>query len=156
MRDEEYARYNGITVEVYQKLVDKNGNTVDTIFLHKDAYSVSNPVYYYNPADAERLGIDPATGLMTLTPVTPAPSVTPAPQTSATPAVTPPAEITPIPQTSPTPGALRRPDAGSHHPRQRAGHGTGGHVLPRAGASRRIPRDRMTARPRLGGGRRTL
>ena len=103
VRDEEYARYNGITVEVYQKLVDKNGNTVDTIFLHKDAYSVSNPVYYYNPADAERLGIDPATGLMTLTPVTPAPSVTPAPQTSATPAVTPPAEITPIPQTSPTP-----------------------------------------------------
>lgn len=62
VRDEEYARYNGITVEVYQKLVDKNGNTVDTIFLHKDAYSVSNPVYYYNPADAERLGIDPATG----------------------------------------------------------------------------------------------
>lgn len=103
VRDEEYARYNGITVEVYQKLVDKNGNTVDTIFLHKDAYSVSNPVYYYNPADAERLGIDPATGLMTLTPVTPVPSVTPAPQTSATPAVTPPAEITPIPQTSPTP-----------------------------------------------------
>ena len=70
VRDQEYARYNGITVEVYQKLVDKDGNTVSTTFLYKNTYKPSDPVYYYNPADAARLGIDPATGLMTLTPVT--------------------------------------------------------------------------------------
>ena len=60
-RDPNYSRYNGVTVDVYQKLVDKNGNTVDTIFLYRNSYSASNAVYYYNPADAARWGIDPST-----------------------------------------------------------------------------------------------
>ena len=111
-RDPNYNRYNGYTVDVYQKLVDKNGKTVDTIFLYRNTYRASDAVYYYNPADAARLGIDPATGLMTLTPVTPTPSAspsgTPSPTPSAqpTPAVTPSAQPSPAesPASSPAPG----------------------------------------------------
>ena len=74
VRDTNFSRYNGYTVDVYQKLVDANGNTVDTIFLYRNTYKASDAVYYYNPADAARLGIDTSTGLKTLTPVTPTPS----------------------------------------------------------------------------------
>ena len=98
-RDPNYNRYNGYTVDVYQKLVDKNGKTVDTIFLYRNTYKASDAVYYYNPADAARLGIDPATGLMTLTPVTPSPSATPAP--SASPSASPDPAVTPSAQPSP-------------------------------------------------------
>ena len=101
VRDTNYSRYNGYTVDVYQKLVDANGSTVDTIFLYRNTYKASDAVYYYNPADAARLGIDTSTGLMTLTPVTPTPSPTPAP--TSTPAATPSATPSASPSASPTP-----------------------------------------------------
>ena len=99
-RDPNYARYNGVTVEVYQKLVDKNGKLVDTIFLHRNSYKASDAVYYYNPDDAARWGIDPATGLKTLTPVEPSPTPTPTP--SATPTEEPPAQPSTEPSVEPS------------------------------------------------------
>lgn len=103
VRDTNYSRYPGYTVDLYQKLVDKNGNTVDTIFLYRNTYKASNAVYYYNPADAAALGIDPATGLQTLTPVTPTPAPSPQPTPSPTgPDVTPPPDV-PTPAVTPEP-----------------------------------------------------
>ena len=116
-RDPNYSRYNGITVDVYQKLVDKNGNTVDTIFLYRNSYKSSDAVYYYNPADAARWGIDPSTGLKTLTPVEPTPSATPTPTPTPTPAATPTptpaatATPTPTPTPAPTPTPVFTPAA---------------------------------------------
>ena len=100
VRDPNYPYYNGITVDVYQKLVDKNGTVISDTFLYRNTYKVSNPRYRYNPADAARLGIDPSTGLMSLTPVTPTPEPTPEPTPTVdpTPAVTEdPGAVTPEP-----------------------------------------------------------
>ena len=112
-RDPNYSRYNGITVDVYQKLVDANGNTVDTIYLYRNTYRSSDAVYYYNPADAARWGIDPSTGLKTLTPVTPTPSptATPTPSPSSTPVVSvaPTTAPTTAPSATPTPVATPTP-----------------------------------------------
>jgi len=88
-RDPERTPYNGQTVEVYLRLVDENGNTVETKFLHKDKYHSRNGVYFYNPADAALWGIDTTTGLRTLTPVTPSPSSTPSTEPTEVPAVDP-------------------------------------------------------------------
>ena len=109
VRDTNFSRYNGYTVDVYQKLVDANGNTVDTIFLYRNTYSSSDAVYYYNPADAARLGIDTSTGLKTLTPVTP----TPSPSARAEPAAPPAAPPGPAPSAQPTstPSATPAPEA---------------------------------------------
>lgn len=107
VRDTEYARYNGITIELYQRLVDKDGNVVDEYFMYKNTYKPSDGVYYYNPEDAARLGIDTSTGLKTLTPVTeptptPAPSTTPAPSAEPTPSATPTPSASPDPSPSPS------------------------------------------------------
>ena len=103
VRDTNYSRYNGVTVDVYQKLVDKNGKTISTTFLYRNTYKASNAVYYYNPADADRLGIDTSTGLMTKTPVTPTPTPTPTPTATPTPTPTPTPTATPTPVATPTP-----------------------------------------------------
>lgn len=87
-KDPERTAYNAVTVEAYQKLVDANGNTVSTTFLHKDSYKLRNAVVFYHPADAALWGIDTATGLKTLAPVTPTPEATPTPSESHTPAAT--------------------------------------------------------------------
>ena len=118
-RDPNYSRYNGITVDVYQKLVDANGNTVETIYLYRNTYKSSDAVYYYNPADAARWGIDTSTGLKTLTPVTPtpspSPSATPTPSPSSTPVISvapttaPTAAPSTAPTTAPTPAATPTP-----------------------------------------------
>ena len=55
-RDPNYSRYNGYTVDLYQKLVDKNGKTISTTLLYRNTYKASDAVYYYNPADAARWG----------------------------------------------------------------------------------------------------
>ena len=98
-RDPNYSRYNGYTVDLYQKLVDKNGKTISTTLLYRNTYKASDAVYYYNPADAARWGIDPSTGLKTLTPVTPTPwpSPSPSPAPSPTPGGTP----SPVPTATP-------------------------------------------------------
>ena len=118
VRDTNYSRYNGYTVDVYQKLVDADGNTVDTIFLYRNTYKASDAVYYYNPADAARLGIDTSTGLKTLTPVTPTPSpsasaepsATPSASPSASPGTSPSATPTPAPTPAVTPSAAPSPE----------------------------------------------
>ena len=116
VRDTNYSRYNGYTVDVYQKLVDANGNTVDTIFLYRNTYKASDAVYYYNPADAARLGIDTSTGLKTLTPVTPTPSPSASTEPSATPSATPGTSpsaqptSTPMPEATPTPTPAATPE----------------------------------------------
>ncbi len=56
-RDPNYSRYNGYTVDLYQKLVDKNGKTISTTLLYRNTYKASDAVYYYNPADAARWGL---------------------------------------------------------------------------------------------------
>ena len=109
VRDTNYSRYNGYTVDVYQKLVDANGNTVDTIFLYRNTYKASDAVYYYNPADAARLGIDTSTGLKTLTPVTPTPSPSASAEPSATPSATPGTSPSVQPTSTPTPEATPSP-----------------------------------------------
>ena len=109
VRDTNYSRYNGYTVDVYQKLVDANGNTVDTIFLYRNTYKASDAVYYYNPADAARLGIDTSTGLKTLTPVTPTPSPSASAEPSATPSATPGTSPSAQPTSTPTPEATPSP-----------------------------------------------
>lgn len=118
-KDPERTAYNAVTMETYQKLVDANGKTVDTIFLHKDSYKLRNAVILYNPADAALWGIDPSTGLKTLTPVTPTPAATqppadtPAPTESQAPAVTaaPTAEPTvPVPGETQTPAPTADPN----------------------------------------------
>lgn len=116
VRDTNYSRYNGYTVDVYQKLVDANGNTVDTIFLYRNTYKASDAVYYYNPADAARLGIDTSTSLKTLTPVTPTPSPSASAEPSATPSATPGTSpsaqptSTPMPEATPTPTPAATPE----------------------------------------------
>ena len=109
VRDTNYSRYNGYTVDVYQKLVDADGNTVDTIFLYRNTYRASNAVYYYNPADAARLGIDTSTGLKTLTPVTPTPSPSASAEPSATPSAEPSASPGASPSATPTPAPTATP-----------------------------------------------
>lgn len=109
VRDTNYSRYNGYTVDVYQKLVDASGNTVDTIFLYRNTYKASDAVYYYNPADAARLGIDTSTGLKTLTPVTPTPSPSASTEPSATPSATPGTSPSAQPTSTPTPEATPSP-----------------------------------------------
>lgn len=98
-KDPERTAYNAVTVEAYQKLVDAKGNTVDTIFLHKENYKLRNAVILYNPADAALWGIDTATGLKTLAPVTPTPAATPTPTT-----------VTPTSSAAPTPTESQSPD----------------------------------------------
>lgn len=98
-RDPNYSRYNGYTVDLYQKLVDKNGKTISTTLLYRNTYKASDAVYYYNPADAARWGIDPSTGLKTLTPVTPTPSPSPSP--SPAPSPTPGSTPSPVPTATP-------------------------------------------------------
>ena len=89
---ERYSR-GGITVEVYLRLVDESGNTVETKFLHKDRYAMRDAHYFYHPADAALWGID-ANGRKTLTPVTPTPSPSPSPS--------PVVPVDPIPTPSPS------------------------------------------------------
>lgn len=98
-RDPNYSRYSGYTVDLYQKLVDKNGKTISTTLLYRNTYKASDAVYYYNPADAARWGIDPSTGLKTLTPVTPTPSPSPSP--SPAPSPTPGGTPSPVPTATP-------------------------------------------------------
>ncbi|WP_297243143.1 VanW family protein [uncultured Flavonifractor sp.] len=110
-RDPNYSRYNGITVDVYQKLVDANGKTVETTFLYRNTYKSSDAVYYYNPADAARLGINTETQLRTETPVTTTPSPSPSASPSATPSASPSAIPSPSATPSVTPSATPTPAA---------------------------------------------
>ena len=108
-RDPNYSRYNGYTVDLYQKLVDKNGKTISTTLLYRNTYKASDAVYYYNPADAARWGIDPSTGLKTLTPVTPTPSPAPSPTPGGTPSPVPTA--TPVLPLEPSPTVPPSPES---------------------------------------------
>ena len=109
VRDPAYPRYTGYTVDVYLDLVDADGNVVDTEYLYRNTYKVSNGRYYYNPADAARLGIDTSTGLKTLTPVTPTPSPSASAEPSATPSATPGTSPSTQPTSTPTPEATPSP-----------------------------------------------
>lgn len=102
-KDPQRYALKGSTVEVYLRVVDKDGNTVDTKFLHKDSYAKRDAVYFYNPTDAALWGIDPATKLKTLTPVTPTPSQDPGATTDpgVTPAPGTDPAVTPAPSTDP-------------------------------------------------------
>ena len=91
-KDPERTAYNAVTVEVYQKLVDAEGNVLDTYLLHKDNYRLRNAVIFYHPDDAALWGIDPETGRQTLAPVVPE-----APETQETPAPEPTPEVTETP-----------------------------------------------------------
>lgn len=110
-KDTEQYKIDGITVEVYLRLVDANGNTVETKFLHKDSYAKRDGVYYYNPADAALWGIDPATGLKTLSPIAPSPSPSSSVSPSVSPSTTPDSGATTDPGISPepSPGATVEP-----------------------------------------------
>lgn len=74
-KDPERTAYNAVSIETYQQLVDASGNVISTNYLYKTNYKLRDAVIFYNPADAALWGIDPATGLKTLTPVTPTPDV---------------------------------------------------------------------------------
>ena len=95
-RDSTRTGYTGKTVEVHQRLRDADGNVISDTVIHTDTFSVRNAYYFYNPADAALWGIDPATGLRNLTPVTPSPS----PSESASPSPSPSESVTPSPSPS--------------------------------------------------------
>lgn len=65
--DSERTAYTGYVVDLYLNLVDDDGNVVETKYLYRNTYNSRNKVIFYNPADAQSLGIDTATG--TLIPV---------------------------------------------------------------------------------------
>lgn len=96
-KDPERTAYNAVTVEAYQKLVDADGNVIETYFLHKDTYRLRNAVILYNPADAALWGIDPDTGRQTLAPVTPEVQESVPPVETPAPAATPEVTATPAP-----------------------------------------------------------
>lgn len=106
-RDSTRTGYTGKTVEVHQRLRDADGNVISDTVIHTDTFSVRNAYYFYNPADAALWGIDPATGLRNLTPVTPSPSpsesASPSPSESVTPSPSPSESTTPSESPSPSP-----------------------------------------------------
>ena len=99
-RDSTRTGYTGKKVEVHQRLRDADGNVISDTVIHTDTFSVRNAYYFYNPADAAALGIDPATGLRNLTPVTPSPS--PSTSTTPSPSPSPSQSVTPSPSPSPS------------------------------------------------------
>lgn len=106
-RDSTRTGYTGKKVEVHQRLRDADGNVISDTVIHTDTFSVRNAYYFYNPADAALWGIDPATGLRNLTPVSPSPSASatpsPSPSQSVTPSPSPSESATPSPSESVTP-----------------------------------------------------
>ena len=106
-RDYERTAYNAVSIEAYQQLVDVNGKVVSTQLLHRDNYRLRNAVVFYNPADAALWGIDPSTGLQTLTPVPATPAPTAAPVES--PAVTPGPDTPPAITETPAPAETAAP-----------------------------------------------
>ena len=103
-RDYERTAYNAVSIDAYLQLVDANGNVVSNKFLHRDNYRLRNAVIFYNPADAALWGIDPATGLQSLTPVPPTPTAAPV-ETPAVPSETP----VPVVSEAPEPAASEAP-----------------------------------------------
>lgn len=97
-KDSTRTGYTGRKVEVHQRLRDADGNVISDTVIHTDTFSVRNAYYFYNPADAALWGIDPATGLRNLTPVTPSPS----PSESVSPSPSPSESVTPSPSPSPS------------------------------------------------------
>lgn len=69
-KDPERTGYNGVTIDTYQKLVDKDGNTVSETKLYSTRYYCRNETILFNPADLGLWNIDPATGLRTEPPAT--------------------------------------------------------------------------------------
>ena len=106
-KDSTRTGYTGRKVEVHQRLRDADGNVISDTVIHTDTFSVRNAYYFYNPADAALWGIDPATGLRNLTPVTPSPSpsesVSPSPSESVTPSPSPSESTAPSESPSPSP-----------------------------------------------------
>jgi len=115
-KDPERTAYNAVSIDTYQKLVDADGNVLETTKLYRTNYRARDAVIYYNPADTALWGIDPATGLQTQAPAesglpaesgvpaesgaptesgVPAESGAPVPPPEATQPVTPPVEPTP-------------------------------------------------------------
>ena len=115
-RDSTRTAYNGKVVEVHQRLRDANGNVISDTVIHTDRFDVRNAVYFYNPADAARLGINTSTGLRTEVPVTPTPTATPTPSATPTPAATPAPTATPAAEPSTAPSASPTPPAESSAP----------------------------------------
>ena len=115
-RDSTRTAYNGKVVEVHQRLRDANGNVISDTVIHTDRFDVRNAVYFYNPADAARLGINTSTGLRTEVPVTPTPTATPAPSATPTPAATPAPTAAPATEPSTAPSASPTPPAESSAP----------------------------------------
>ena len=115
-RDSTRTAYNGKVVEVHQRLRDANGNVISDTVIHTDRFDVRNAVYFYNPADAARLGINTSTGLRTEVPVTPTPTATPAPSATPTPAATPAPTAAPAAEPSTAPSASPTPPAESSAP----------------------------------------
>ena len=134
-KDSTRTGYTGKKVEVHQRLRDADGNVISDTVIHTDTFSVRNAHYFYNPADAAALGIDPATGLRNLTPVTspspspsestapsaspspsPSQSVTPSPSESTPPSQSPPPSPSDTPSESPSSSPSATPDADGNTP----------------------------------------
>lgn len=129
-KDPERTGYNGVSIETYQKLVDKDGEVIEEKLLYKTKYAYRDAVVYFHPDDLALWGIDPYTGLRAEPTADPTESAAPAesadPTESADPAVTevpgeetPPAAETPAVQTpgeTGSPAAAESPTAESTPP----------------------------------------
>ena len=115
-KDPERTGYNGVTIDTYQKLVDKDGNTVSETKLYSTKYYHRNETILFNPADLALWGIDPVTGIRTEPPATPQPTPggegTPPPQESE--ALPPPEDtgVAPPPEMVATPSPAESQDPG--------------------------------------------
>ncbi|MCD7948049.1 MAG: VanW family protein [Oscillospiraceae bacterium] len=109
--DPERTAYTGMTVEVYLKLIDKNGTVVETKYLHTDTFKSRDRVILYNPADAAKYGTDTSTSTTTTATASPSPSPSASAAATASPSATPatttptatPATDTDTPTATPTP-----------------------------------------------------
>lgn len=80
-KDPSRTAYNGVSIDSYNRQFDADGNLIQEIYLYRTKYNSRNAVVWYNPADAELWGIDPATGIRTEVD----PNATPAPGESQEP-----------------------------------------------------------------------
>lgn len=88
-KDGSRTAYNGVSIDSYNREIDAEGKVVQEIYLYRTRYKVRDAVIWYNPADAELWGIDPATGHLIEQPEDPNgaedPNTTPGPEVSTEP-----------------------------------------------------------------------
>lgn len=64
-KDPERTGYNGVSIDTYQKLVDRDGNVISETKLYTTKYSCRDEIIFFHPDDLALWNIDPFTGIRT-------------------------------------------------------------------------------------------